>query len=569
MKTHLGCLLLLLLPLCLFAQPDTVWTYSLPNHTASCYAMITTPDGGYVLAGKTGTNESVGYCLFKINHRGEAVWNRLGATSSRSVCFALQPTADHGFMLAGRTAPDFPSEVSFWMLKTDSLGDSLWSRGFSFPGFVVNKCYAAGQTSDSGFVLAGMLSAFGSYYDEATHVGLLKTNGLGDSLWARYYAVPVMPAECRMMHVMNDGGFLVGFSYPNAGFGLLRTNTQGDSLWSRSYFRDASTIYSALPTRDGGYFFCGSYSARGAGWRWMKTDSAFNLIWTGFTAFGGEAHCAVEMPDSGFVLGGYDYSANGYMLRRVNRHGDVIWTQNYSGQAYGECWSILPGDSGGFVLGGFSGGHGSAAALTGDRFILREVHPDSIDFDTVMVQDTVARDVLVVNRSQAPFFVDRLVLTGYSVFSAECVSPQPTLPGDTAVIRVRCFPRYLRQLYGTLHIYLQGNSYPAQVPLTVWGERDAATDYPFGIPQCSALFPAYPNPFNPETRIEFDLARTAPATLQVFDISGRVVATLLDDIACAGHHSVPFNGSALPSGVYFCRLQSGDFSATQKMLLLK
>jgi hypothetical protein len=55
----------------------------------------------------------------------------------------------------------------------------------------------------------------------------------------------------------------------------------------------------------------------------------------------------------------------------------------------------------------------------------------------------------------------------------------------------------------------------------------------------------------------------------VFDVLGREVATLADGVQPAGSHTVLFNGSELASGVYLCRLQAGDFSATQKMVLLK
>jgi hypothetical protein len=80
---------------------------------------------------------------------------------------------------------------------------------------------------------------------------------------------------------------------------------------------------------------------------------------------------------------------------------------------------------------------------------------------------------------------------------------------------------------------------------------------------------AYPNPFNPSTTISFSLPRTSNVSLAVYDITGRKVETLLDKSLNAGEHSIDFNGSALPSGLYFARLTAGDFSQTQKMVLLK
>lgn len=80
----------------------------------------------------------------------------------------------------------------------------------------------------------------------------------------------------------------------------------------------------------------------------------------------------------------------------------------------------------------------------------------------------------------------------------------------------------------------------------------------------------YPNPFNPETTLQFDLARDANVTLKVFDVMGRDVATLVDRAnLSAGVHSVPFDGSGLASGVYFARLSVEGLEMTRKMALLK
>lgn len=79
----------------------------------------------------------------------------------------------------------------------------------------------------------------------------------------------------------------------------------------------------------------------------------------------------------------------------------------------------------------------------------------------------------------------------------------------------------------------------------------------------------YPNPFNPSTQIRFTLGQATQATLTVYDIMGRVVATLVDQSMPAGSHSAVFNAANLSSGVYIYTLQAGDFVQTNKMLLVK
>ena len=96
-----------------------------------------------------------------------------------------------------------------------------------------------------------------------------------------------------------------------------------------------------------------------------------------------------------------------------------------------------------------------------------------------------------------------------------------------------------------------------------------ASSQPEPLPQSFALYPAYPNPFNPSTTISFDLPQTSPVRLDVFDIQGRLVSTLIDHPLSAGHHVTNVNAESWPSGMYLCRLRSGAFTATQKLLLLK
>lgn len=79
----------------------------------------------------------------------------------------------------------------------------------------------------------------------------------------------------------------------------------------------------------------------------------------------------------------------------------------------------------------------------------------------------------------------------------------------------------------------------------------------------------YPNPFNPVTNISYSLPTSSEVHLEVFDLLGRKVATLVDGRELAGEHQVRFDASALSSGVYFYKLQTGSFSSVKKMMLIK
>lgn len=79
----------------------------------------------------------------------------------------------------------------------------------------------------------------------------------------------------------------------------------------------------------------------------------------------------------------------------------------------------------------------------------------------------------------------------------------------------------------------------------------------------------YPNPFNPGTTIEFSLPYKSDIRLAVYDITGKQVSVIASGLTEAGLHRVEFDGSELPSGIYICRLTAGEFSAQQKLTLLK
>jgi len=95
-----------------------------------------------------------------------------------------------------------------------------------------------------------------------------------------------------------------------------------------------------------------------------------------------------------------------------------------------------------------------------------------------------------------------------------------------------------------------------------------------GVPKAFALYQNYPNPFNPTTKIKFDIpsdvkSETSNVRLVIYDVLGRIVATLVNQPMEPGSYSVDFDGTNYPSGVYFYRLTAGSFTESKKMILLK
>jgi photosystem II stability/assembly factor-like uncharacterized protein len=115
---------------------------------------------------------------------------------------------------------------------------------------------------------------------------------------------------------------------------------------------------------------------------------------------------------------------------------------------------------------------------------------------------------------------------------------------------------------------------------TIWAIRNnggiSALPYPIGIkpishevPQSFVLYQNFPNPFNPMSKIKYDIAKQGKVKLVIFDALGREVEILVNENLKPGSYEIKWEASNFPSGVYFYKLTAGDYSETRKMILLK
>ncbi len=131
-----------------------------------------------------------------------------------------------------------------------------------------------------------------------------------------------------------------------------------------------------------------------------------------------------------------------------------------------------------------------------------------------------------------------------------------TFTDDAVVTTMVQYRLEQRDLNGAIH-YTE----PIQIEIP--------TDVKGIVPGEFALQQNYPNPFNPTTEIRYQTPEVVHVTLKLFDVLGREVATLVNEVKQAGTYTVLFDASNLTGGVYFYRMQAGDFVKTKKLLLLK
>ena len=166
------------------------------------------------------------------------------------------------------------------------------------------------------------------------------------------------------------------------------------------------------------------------------------------------------------------------------------------------------------------------------------------------VDNSTIKDGYIIERKQSPqtsFSVIDTLKGGGAEYIDKSIEP-----GQTYTYRIKAYKDSLESEY----------SNEASLLLDVKGEK-------VGIPTEYSISQNYPNPFNPTTKIEFALPKTGLTKIIIYDFLGREVQTLINKELNAGYHEINIDAKNLPSGVYFYRIQSGDFVQTKKMILMK
>jgi hypothetical protein len=318
------------------------------RHSDQGYAVLQTEDGGYIAAGEYGfywktynfrTYYYGDVYLVKTNEYGDTLWTKTyGDTGAvREGAYSMDKTSDGGYIIS---AFKFDSTTQLWLIKTDSKGDSVWTKKYP-----VGAGNCIRQTNDGGFVITG----------GKPNTYLLKINLQGDTLWLKSYNTY---NEGLYVQQTSDSGYIIASS------GLfIKTNSNGDTLWTKIY---PGLPHSICETQDGGYLIAGEYveqPCEGCELELhillLRTDSNGDTLWTrkiNNGSAGDYAYAMKKTSDGGFIIAGESSTGqtkSGIYLFKLDEEEDYQWssvisdkTERYRG------YDVAETSDGGYIVTG-------------------------------------------------------------------------------------------------------------------------------------------------------------------------------------------------------------------------
>jgi hypothetical protein len=195
------------------------------------------------------------------------------------------------------------------------------------------------------------------------------------------------------------------------------------------------------------------------------------------------------------------------------------------------------------------------------------IDPGALDFGVVELNKTASLPLFLRNTSQSTVTFN-CFLTTHPAFSVETSGPIMLAPGVGTTVDVNFTPTYGGEFTGNLYVREISDTGIIAQAVSLRGENHTVTAVGENGSGLFRLHRNLPNPFRGETTIAFDLPRRDRVVLEVFDIRGRRVQTLVNEIRDAGRHVERWSTEGVPSGLYLYRLHQGERIGTRKLVVL-
>ena len=321
------------------------------------YSIVQTADSSYIILGSTGND----ILLFKADRKGAEQWSRVFGGSQFDEARHIQQTSDGGYIISGTTKSYGFGGSDIWLIKTDPSGWIEWNTHFG--GTHNEHGGQVLQTPDGGYILIGDRDFSG---DGNQDIWLIRTNSLGDSLWTKTFGGENIDQGSDIISFENEGFILLGSttSYGNGGadIWIIKTDSNGNEEWNHSYGGGSDDYgQSILQIPDGGYIIRSVIESFGDGNTavgLLRISSTGDEIWNKtFGGSGGAGGNALrETYEGGYILVCNYYnrgnSAFDIWLIKINLSGNLIWDKTFGGTNHDYGFSVLQTFDGGFDLAG-------------------------------------------------------------------------------------------------------------------------------------------------------------------------------------------------------------------------
>lgn len=356
-KTMKGHLLLLLFMTTVSVEGQVTFQKMIYNGGNSSYSGNLTNEGGYIIMGTTQTFGAGTYdfYLVKTDLYGEIIWTRTYGGIGAELGTSIKETIAGGYIIAGYAQGFGAGAADVYLVRTDDSGNLLWSK--TFGGTSDDRAADVQQTNDGGFIITGYTQSFnitfGNFY-------LIKTDSLGNLMWTKTYSGASLEGA-NSVEQTTDGGYIItGLTY-SFGAGqqdvlLIKTDSAGNPIWSKT-FGGAFYEYgsSVKETLDGGFIIAGrsnSFNGNGNDDMYLiKTDINGDTLWTKILdRFQDQAFTVQQTSDGGYIIGGVSNSDD--LVIKTDASGDIIWSKVFNG--YQSCaFSVFQtADNGYAIIGG-------------------------------------------------------------------------------------------------------------------------------------------------------------------------------------------------------------------------
>ena len=500
----------------------------------------------YVTGRSSGIGTNIDYATLKYDADGNQVWvaRYNGPGNNEDWANSLAVDGDGNIYVTGASGGSGTGN-DYATVKYDASGNQIWVARYNGPGNGGDVAYSLAVDGGGNVYVTGYSDAGGTGYDYTT----VKYDALGHQLWvARYNGPGNGWDEAYSLAVDSSGNvYVAGFSdggETNDDYATVKYNSAGVEQWVAGYNGPGNQhdqAYSLAVDGLGNVYVTGRSGGSGTSldYTTVKYDALGYQRWV--ARYNGPANywdeaffLAVDGGGNVYVTGrswGGGTSYFDYATVKYDASGNQIWVARYNGPGneQDQAYSLAVDGGGNVYVAGFSYGG--------------ETHEDyaTVKYDASGNQVWVARYNGPGNSNDEAY---SLAIDG----------------GGNVYVTGQSYGSGTNDDYCTIK-YSGGNiDNWMPVEATVLGQP---------LPQECRLEGNYPNPFNSKTVARYELRVPSVVSLRVYDTAGRLVATLVDGWRSAGVHELTWEAGQMAAGMYFARLEAGEYVGVQKLILLK